>query len=106
MQCGVAHSQIAITSTGDVLPCNKIDLVLGNINVAGLIEIWSSPTVHKLRQIKRKTTDDIDGCRKCMLAAFCGGGCRGDAWISCQNLLGANKLCWYPQYIMLAEARR
>lgn len=67
-----------IKPNGDVLPCSlDFDFVMGNIRYQSLKEIWQS---EKMQKIKNTKLCEIEGCQSCKYLAFCGTGCRANAF--------------------------
>jgi radical SAM protein with 4Fe4S-binding SPASM domain len=80
-----------VTTTGDVIPCPGVDLVLGNIKRTPLAAILAhSPVVRDLRDIYAR----IKGpCRSCKHNGRC-YGCRGNAYQLTGDYLASDPSCW------------
>ncbi len=77
--------------TGDIYPCQGVDIPAGNIRRSPLSDILrTSPLIHDLRNI-RTTIKGI--CAQCDLKAQC-YGCRGMAYQATGDYLAADPLCW------------
>jgi AdoMet-dependent heme synthase len=73
--CSIAYGGLCIDSNGDVYPCRRLPIVVGNALNEELITVWNSPTMAKLRN-----RDLLKGrCGICPLRWKC-GGCRAIGW--------------------------
>jgi radical SAM protein with 4Fe4S-binding SPASM domain len=95
ISCVAGNFSIAISSTGDVYPCelmmgNKI-LCVGNIRNKSFKEIWNESEL--LDSIHNKKKSELGGnCGKCKYD-FCGGGCRAVAYACTNNLWESDIRC-------------
>ncbi|RLE26515.1 MAG: radical SAM/SPASM domain-containing protein, partial [Acidobacteria bacterium] len=77
-----------ITSAGDVLACNIMPVVAGNVLEKSFREIWeNSPWFKKLRGITRA---DLETCSECEKYAYC-GRCPAQALVEDGDLMGPSK---------------
>lgn len=66
-----------IKPNGDVFPCSTfLGHFMGSVKKQSLENIWNS---HKMKEIKEKKINDLEGCKKCKFLSLCGGGCRATA---------------------------
>ena len=91
--CAAAHRFAAISSNGDVMACNIMPGVAGNILEGSFREIWeNSPWLKQLRAYRRR---DLRVCDTCSAYAFC-GRCPAQALLEDGDLLGPSKeACHY-----------
>lgn len=54
MPCTMGTDIFFIGPTGEVKPCNGMDLGIGNIKDDALMNIWNSPEAEKMREAVRK----------------------------------------------------
>ena len=89
VRCGLGATQLILLSNGDVIPCTYMrDLVLGNVLETHLSEIPDSPRFQKFKALRQMTVDEAnETCRACEWKYVCGGGCRGQAYLLCGDLL-------------------
>ncbi len=86
---------LGIESNGDVAPCDGFfthpELILGNIYDSSIEEIWNSPVLEKIRNIRYQ---DLKGvCSKCIFVEYCGGGCRAAAYNKYHDLTMPDPAC-------------
>lgn len=88
--CSAGFNQIVVDSDGDVYPCRRLPIVIGNARNESLLEIWkTSDVIKNLRDrslLKGK-------CGKCRLKYLC-GGCRGVAYAASGDYLEADPQCF------------
>lgn len=73
--CGAGRFYFAIKANGDITPCVFFPLVVGNVRVDDLEELWSKNEVFE--DLRKK--DNIEGCGSCEYRYVC-GGCRARAY--------------------------
>jgi radical SAM protein with 4Fe4S-binding SPASM domain len=74
--CAAGVSGLTILPDGDISPCRRMPIVIGNVKRDSLREIWStSPVLESLRDRKQYT----GACRTCSRWAHC-RGCRAIAY--------------------------
>jgi radical SAM protein with 4Fe4S-binding SPASM domain len=93
--CAVGYNTLAIDSNGDVYPCRKLPILIGNVLEQPLLEIWHSPIMKMLRN-----RDGLEGkCGACRLRWAC-GGCRGMALACTGNPMAEDPQCFrQPSWI-------
>jgi radical SAM protein with 4Fe4S-binding SPASM domain len=87
--CVVANSGCAVLPQGDVYPCRRFPLVLGNLVRESLADIWlNSEVLNKLR-----VRNNLKGkCRSCIIEEC--RGCRATAYALKKDYLEQDPLCW------------
>ena len=86
--CAAGVRYANITSGGDVLACNVMPVVAGNVIETSFREVWEdSPWFKKLRGITRA---DLEGCSTCSKYAYC-GRCPAQALVEDGDLLGPSR---------------
>ncbi len=87
--CAVGYNGLCIESNGDVYPCRRLPIVIGNVLSQSLIDIWHAPLMQTLRD-----RDRLKGnCGDCRLRWAC-GGCRGVAYGLCNDPLAEDPQCF------------
>lgn len=88
--CAVSYNGVTIESNGDVYPCRRLPIVVGNVCQQPLYEIWRAPLMQTLRD-----RDRLGGkCGRCRLRWVC-GGCRGVAYaVSGDDPLAEDPQCF------------
>lgn len=87
--CAVGHNGLAIESNGDVYPCRRLPIVVGNVMRQTLHEIWQAPLLQVLGD-----RDQLKGkCGRCRLRWTC-GGCRGVAYAFSGDPLAEDPQCF------------
>ena len=74
-RCGAARSYINIMENGDVYPCRRMPIKIGNILEEDLLTIWQHPLLWKLRQKHKFMKGKCQDCYFCVTAPdICSGG--------------------------------
>ena len=82
--CGAGSSAVCITPIGDILPCLAIRQPAGNIRTRSLREIWTSPNLDRMRNLRYGMLKD---CATCEYLPYC-SRCSGIALAECGNIAG------------------
>lgn len=83
--CAAGTRYAVITSGGDLLPCNVLPLVAGNVLARPFAEVWrEAPLLARLRALRR---GDLPVCGSCAAFAAC-GRCHAEALLEGGDLLG------------------
>ncbi len=70
-KCSAGKSLITVLPNGDILPCRRMDVKVGNLMVKPLEELYyDSDFFQKLRE----PNQTIEGCEKCFYSKLCLGG--------------------------------
>ena len=95
LPCGAGRTFVQVSYNGDIIPCSLLSgvgrFILGNVRTDRLKDVWENSPI--LEFFRNTTVEDIAVCRNCTAKYFCGGGCRGDAFLSHGDLLGACSDC-------------
>ncbi len=88
-ECIVGKYGCAIMPQGEVLPCRRFYLEVGNLLKKPLLEIWSNSQVLHILRDKRNLKGvclecEVEGCRGCRALAYALGG----------DYLSSDPLCW------------
>ena len=97
-KCAVGGSEISISATGDVYPCQLLhypEFLMGNVHEKNIREILSASSV--VEQCAAMVVDNIEGCRDCFLRYVCGGACRARAYHECRNIMTSGTFCEYER---------
>jgi radical SAM protein with 4Fe4S-binding SPASM domain len=88
--CTAGISILCVSADGNVLPCSRLQLVLGSVRETSLREIWySSELLATLRD-----RDNLKGrCGTCLYKNWC-GGCRAMAFARSGDFLAEDATCW------------
>ena len=87
--CGVGISYIGIMPNGDVYPCSRIPINLGNLQDIQLIDIWrNNSLLSKFRKF-----DSYKKCKTCSLVNVC-RGCPAIAFAELGDCFEADPYCW------------
>ena len=74
-RCGAARAYINVMENGDVYPCRRLPITVGNILKEDLMTIWQHPLMWKLRQKHLFVQGKCKSCYFCVTAPeVCGGG--------------------------------
>lgn len=91
--CGAARTTLSVDADGVVYPCHMLHhpkLAMGNVFSDDAVTIANSSVFDVLASLN---AEDIEGCRECAYAPFCGGGCRARAYAACGSLTASDPYC-------------
>lgn len=87
--CPVGFNACTILPNGDVLPCRRLPIVLGNLKNQSFFEIWyKSDILWRLRERKK-----IEVCGKCKFLDQC-AGCRAMAYAVYGDFMARDPQCF------------
>ena len=88
--CSVGNNALTIMPNGDVLPCRRLPIVLGNLLETTVYDIWyTHPLLWEIRN-----PDNLKGkCKGCEFIPAC-RGCRAFAYAMTGDYLQADPHCW------------
>lgn len=87
--CAIGYNGLTVESNGDVYPCRRLQIVVGNLLRQRFHEIWEAPLLQALRD-----RDRLSGqCGRCRLRWIC-GGCRGIAYAVSGDPLAEDPQCF------------
>lgn len=88
--CSIGNNALTIMPNGDVLPCRRLPLKLGNLLKTTLYDIWyKNPTLWEFR-----SPDNLKGkCNGCEYIPVC-RGCRAIAYAMTGDYFEADPQCW------------
>jgi radical SAM protein with 4Fe4S-binding SPASM domain len=90
-RCSAGDTLVTILANGDVCPCRRMPLVVGNIFRESLIRLYGySELFTSLRDRQRMRK----GCELCFYARTCAGGSRCMAWAVTGDPHRADPGCW------------
>ncbi len=90
-RCTAGESLLTLQANGDLLPCRRMPIVVGNVLQMPLAELYqSSPLLRALRDRERISV----GCEACAFARLCRGGLRCLAYAVTGDPFHADPGCW------------
>jgi len=90
-RCGAGDTLVTVLPNGDVCPCRRMPLVVGNLHQQSLEHLYeNSELFGNLRDSDRVSK----GCERCFFARTCGGGSRCLAWAVHGDPFHADPGCW------------
>ncbi len=90
-RCSAGDTLVTILSNGDVCPCRRMPLVVGNIFQESLVHLYGNSELFiGLRDRERMS----QGCEKCFYARTCAGGSRCMAYAVTGDPYRADPGCW------------
>ncbi|MFH0988642.1 MAG: radical SAM protein [bacterium] len=99
-RCSAGDTLITIMPNGDLLPCRRMPIRVGNVTDQPLSELYDSPLFIALRDRNRICND----CSGCQLAQRCGGGLRCLSFAITGNPFQGDPGCWLiPEQNMQKE---
>lgn len=89
--CTAGDTLLAVLPNGDVYPCRRMPILIGNLQEKSLADLYSTSDV--LRRLRNRRTIS-HGCEHCAYAKLCGGGLRCLSYAVCGNPFVADPGCW------------
>ncbi len=89
-RCTAGAGLLTVLASGDVVPCRRMPLVMGNVRDNTLQQIYRE---HNLLQELRHERI-AQGCERCFYARTCGGGLRCAAHAAYGTAFRADPGCW------------
>jgi radical SAM protein with 4Fe4S-binding SPASM domain len=87
--CSAGYNGLCIGSNGDVFPCRRLPIKIGNVYEHSLVDLWNHAIMVKLR-----ARDKRDGyCGACNSKWLC-GGCPGISYALSGNYMGEDIQCY------------
>ena len=87
------YSGVCLMSNGDLYPCSRLPISIGNIRTQGILEIWHNSDFMRLH----KNPENLKGrCRNCPFLNQC-RGCRAMAFAYYNDSLMEDPTCWLNQ---------
>lgn len=87
--CVAGKGMLYVKPEGDVWPCPFLEIPLGNVKTASLVEIWNDSSV--LKELRNR--DNLKGeCGRCIYKEVC-GGCRATAYFHTKDYLQTDPNC-------------
>lgn len=88
--CTAGITSLSIDAHGNIKPCTRININLGNVRNNSLNEVWKNDDL--LQRLRRR---DLFGgkCSNCNYLMIC-GGCRAAAFGNSQSVLDEDPKCW------------
>lgn len=97
-KCAIGGSELSISETGDVYPCQLLhypQFLIGNIHKDKISDLClNSPVIHNCSEM---VVDNIKGCSTCFLKYVCGGACRARAFHECGDIFSSGSFCEYEK---------
>lgn len=88
--CTAGIAMIAINHRGDVYPCSKIQIKVGNVLEQNIRDIWHNSILFK----RLRNRNNLKGkCAECKYISVC-GGCRASALMQSKDIFAEDPLCW------------
>ncbi len=88
--CSIGYGGICVESNGDVYPCRRMPVRVGNALSDELLDVW-----HSQRMVTLRNRDLLKGrCGSCPLRWKC-GGCRAIGWAVSDDMFAEDPQCFY-----------
>ncbi|MDP2767260.1 MAG: radical SAM protein [Candidatus Methanoperedens sp.] len=91
--CPIGNNIMALTPNGDMLPCCKLPISLGNLISQDFPEVWNS----KIMDTMRSGSNLKGKCGHCVHREIC-RGCRGAAYAAYGDYLAEDPQCWLKSH--------
>jgi radical SAM protein with 4Fe4S-binding SPASM domain len=89
--CSAAYDSFSILPNGDVVPCRRLPIKVGNVNEKTLFEIYNSSDI--LKEIRDKNNLS-PSCKNCFHFNLCAGGARCIAYGYWNDATAPDPQCW------------
>ena len=89
--CSAGGRLICLLSNGDLVPCRRMPIVVGNVFEQPLDELFHCKLFEELRNPKQVNS----GCEKCLCNRLCGGGLRCLSYALTGSPFNADPGCWH-----------
>ena len=90
-RCTAGSSLLALEPNGDVYPCRRLPIRVGNIRETRLVELYRS---NRLLRSLRDEERVPDGCEGCSHKKGCRGGLRCLSWATTGDPWAPDPGCW------------
>lgn len=93
--CGAGRTLLAVMPNGDVFPCRRMPVYIGNVMETPLADLYdNSRFLYDLRDESRIS----NGCEGCSFAKKCRGGLRCLSYALAGTPFNADPGCWFARY--------
>jgi len=93
-RCAAGDTLITIQPNGDVYPCRRMPIRVGNLFEEPLVELYTGSDL--LRALRDRDRISV-GCENCLHARQCGGGLRCLAYAVAGDPFVADPGCWHAR---------
>lgn len=93
-RCHAGESLLAVAANGDVYPCRRLPIPVGNVFETPLADLWES---HQLLRRLREPSQVPAECAHCLYRSACRGGLRCLAHAITGDPFRADPGCWLAQ---------
>ena len=97
-KCAIGGSELSISATGDVYPCQLLhypQFYIGNIHEHSIVNLYRNSDI--IEKCARMTVDNIEGCKSCPIKYICGGACRARAYHEKGDIMVSGEFCEYEK---------
>lgn len=93
-KCAAGDSLITVQANGDVYPCRRMPIKIGNVMETDLTEIYyGNEVLRKLRDKKNLNSS----CKKCFYSELCNGGLKCLSYAVTGDPFEKDPGCWYTE---------
>ena len=89
-QCTAGNNLLTVQANGDLYPCRRLPIKIGNLTENNLLELYNTSDV--LQKLRKHTISD--GCQQCHFAKVCRGGLRCLSYATSGDPFKADPGCW------------
>lgn len=86
--CSAIGNELTINPDGSVSPCGALPMAFGRVE--NLKEVTNSTN---FTMLKERRGERIQGCRGCVIEAYCGGGCAADSNVRSGSIFSPDQDC-------------
>jgi radical SAM protein with 4Fe4S-binding SPASM domain len=90
-RCTAGDTLITVLPNGDVCPCRRMPLIVGNMHQQPLEQLYQNSEVFRRLRNKQRISS---GCEGCFYARTCGGGARCIAFAHHGDPFRSDPGCW------------
>lgn len=89
-KCSAGKTLLAILPNGDIMPCRRLPMIIGNLKENNLIDLYkNNKTLQELRK-----QEIPEGCEKCFYKNTCNGGLKCLSYALCEKINIKDPNCW------------
>lgn len=90
-RCTAGDSLITVQSNGDLYPCRRLPINVGNLTEASLTDLYDNSEI--LKRL-RDRSHPPEGCEGCLYSALCSGGLKCLSYAVTGSPFNADPGCW------------
>lgn len=90
-RCTAGDTLITVQPNGDLYPCRRLPITVGNLTRTSLVELYNNNAVFK--KLRDRSNESV-GCESCMFSGLCSGGLKCLSFAMTGDPFKADPGCW------------